>query len=100
MFVDIHQEIHIEEDRIFGATFDELFYADDTICIAQTTAAMNRMLHANEIQGKTYGLNLNKAKCEYPAFGVGTGNITFSGGTKIKVIIYLASLYILYPDFK
>ena len=86
MFHDIHKGDAVDtvKQRITGTETDEVLYADDTICIAQTTAAMNRMLNAIEIQGKSYGLNLNKAKCEYLAFGKGNGNITFANGTKVK----------------
>ena len=86
MFHDIHKSDTLStiSQRIVGTEADEVLYADDTIYIAQTTAAMNRMLEAIETHGKSYGLNLNKAKCEYLAFGKGTGNITFSDGAKVK----------------
>ena len=35
-------------------------YADDTICVAQTQAAMNRILRAVDLEGAKYGLKLNK----------------------------------------
>ena len=53
------------KQRVTGTEHDEVVYADDTICIAQTAAAMNRMLRAIEIEGAKFGLNLNKSKCEY-----------------------------------
>ena len=50
--------------RIPGAEFDEVMYADDTILISENTKTMNQYIKQIEIIGKQYGLNLNKKKCE------------------------------------
>ncbi len=50
--------------RVPGTEFDEVMYADDTICISTDTRWMNRMLAEIERIGEIYGLKLNKTKCE------------------------------------
>ena len=66
MFHDVHQETdkYLENQRVPGADFDEVTYADDTICISTDTKAMNKLLEAIEWEGFRYGLKLNKEKCE------------------------------------
>ena len=84
MFHDIHHEdkTATEKQRLAGTTSDEVLYADDTICVAQTNAAMNRMLRAIEEEGRRYGLRLNKKKCEYLKFGT-AGPVKFADGAKL-----------------
>ena len=36
--------------------FDEVLYADDTICTTTDTRAMNKLLAAIETEGEKYGL--------------------------------------------
>ena len=62
MFYDVHQETdrHLKENRVPGADFDEVPYADDTICISTDTKALNKFLEAIEWEGFRYGLKLNK----------------------------------------
>ena len=52
------------KNAIPGAHFDEVMYADDTICISQDTKTMNQYIQKIEQIGKEYGMMLNKAKCE------------------------------------
>ena len=62
MFYDVHQETdrYLSNQRVPGAGFDEVTYADDTICISTDTMAMNKFLEAFEWEGFRYGLKLNK----------------------------------------
>ena len=62
MLHDIHHEFDgdLITSRIPGADFDEVTYADDTICISTDTMAMNKFLEAIEWEGFRYGLKLNK----------------------------------------
>ena len=48
MFADVKQEMRGLglKYRISGAHFDEVLFADDTICLSTNTRAMNRMLAA------------------------------------------------------
>ena len=71
MFHDIHENdtLKTKKQRVVGTDADEVLYADDTICIAQTMAAMNRLLSAIETEGEKYGLKLNRDKCEYLPLG-------------------------------
>ena len=87
MFHDIHKDdgVGTLRQRLDGTDSDEVVYADDTICIAQTNAAMNRMLSAIETEGKRYGLKLNKKKCEYMKFG-DAGTVKFADGTHLKPV--------------
>ena len=52
MFADVKQEIQGAGNlyRVQGANFDEVLFADDTICITQDTKIMNRMLKAIEVR--------------------------------------------------
>ena len=55
--------------RVQGTNFDEVLFADDTICISHDTKAMNRMLSTIEEIGAESGIGLNKGKCEVIRFG-------------------------------
>ena len=54
LFQDIHEQIGAEliEHRIPGATFDEVLYADDTICIATKTHIINKSQNELKHWGK------------------------------------------------
>ena len=56
MFYDVHQETDrcLKENRVPGADFDEVTYADDTICISTDTKALNKFLEAIEWEGFRY----------------------------------------------
>ena len=66
MFHDIHCNIggDMIEDRIPGVNFEEVLYADDTICISSSTRKMNKLIAEIEREGLKFGLKLNKGKCE------------------------------------
>ena len=66
MFKDVHRKLDntLGEKRVPGAEFDEVTYADDTICISTDTAQLNKFVAAIEIEGLKYGMKLNKNKCE------------------------------------
>lgn len=83
---DIHKDdgAKTRAQRIPGTDFDEVVYADDTICIAQTAAAMNRLLAAIETQGGRCVMKINKDKCEYLDLGANS-NIHFANGTKVPI---------------
>ena len=47
LFYDIHQQPEqrlLESNRVQGTTFDEVLYADDTICVSEREDAMNALL--------------------------------------------------------
>jgi len=54
----------LQRHRVPGADFDEVTYADDTICISRSPTAMNKFIKAIEEEGIKYGMKLNKTKCE------------------------------------
>ena len=85
MFWDIHDQgvRGLERNRVEGTEFDEVVYADDTICISKSEMAMNGLLAAIEVEGSKYGMRLNKSKCEYLKFGQ-AGNVKFSNGERVK----------------
>ena len=66
MFNEIKKDVGpiLTQNRIAGFNFDEIMYADDTICISTDTKTLNKFLAAIEERGKEYGLKLNKGKCE------------------------------------
>lgn len=67
-FNDAHKNgsTRIEGQRVSGTETDEAVYADDTICIAQTTAAMNRLLNSiREKAGIIQQSTVKFASCEH-----------------------------------
>ena len=85
LFHDIHMgdTQHLIPNRICGANFDEIVYADDTICVSTNTKAMNLFLKDIENEGMKYGLKLNKGKCELLTTS-SNADIKFADGTKVK----------------
>ena len=79
----LNQEL--ERQRVPGAEFDEVTYADDTICIATQTETMNKFIQIIETEGRRYGMKLNKGKCELITT-TPHANIHFEDGTKIKKV--------------
>ena len=88
MFHDIHSRHALQcsliKNKIQGACFDEVLYADDTICISEDTRTMNKLLAAIEEERQKYGLKLNKSKCEALITGNDTADIQFANGEKLK----------------
>ena len=66
LFHDVHQKCdhRLKRNRVPGADFDEVTYADDTICISRCIATMNNFIKGIEEEGIKYGMKLNKTKCE------------------------------------
>jgi hypothetical protein len=103
MYHDVHANHRLltERQRIVGTHTDEVLYADDTICFAQTTTAINKMLSAIEQEGSKYGMRLNKDKCEYISIGQPGGTVRFADGSKVPVreeVKYLGCLINAYGD--
>ena len=49
--------------RLDGVNFDRVYYADDTLLLATTTYATNKLLKEIEEVSRQYGLCLNRSKC-------------------------------------
>jgi len=66
LFHDVHQKLDhkLSRKRVPGADFDEVTYADDTICITRSISTMNDFIKQIEDEGIKYGMRLNKTKCE------------------------------------
>ena len=66
LFHDVHQKLDhkLRRHRVHGADFDEVTYADDTICITRSIKTMNDFIKSIEEEGMKYGMKLNKTKCE------------------------------------
>ena len=84
MFHDIDREEigNRVSKRVINTNFDEVLYADDTICISTDTRVINRRLSHIEKHGARYGLLLNKDKCE--VLSNAHADIHFADGTRIK----------------
>ena len=84
IFEDIHYEIdrYMAAQRVPGTSFDEVVYADDTICIGTDTRKLNIFLKEIEQEGQKYGLKLNKDKCEAVTNRPGA-NIHYADGTPL-----------------
>ena len=81
---DVHDgdKLRLREQRIVGTMTDEVLYADDAICMTQDEEAIQRLLKEIEALGHTYGLRLNRGKCEFLSFD-NTGTVTFHDGTAV-----------------
>ena len=68
IFYDIKQDrrlaANLRVDRVIGASFDEVLYADDTIIFSESPTTLGKLLRQIEEEGAKYGLRLNKSKCE------------------------------------
>ena len=92
IFDDIHKgdKAKMSKCRVGTANFDEVLFADDTICVSESAAALTRLLKAIEEEGAKYGLTLNYDKCELIRIYRG-GSFTprdkvfFTDGTAVKV---------------
>ena len=85
IFHDIHEIIrgNLIQHRTPGATFDEVMYADDTICTSPDTRTINKFIETIETVGEQYGLKLNNGKCEVLTTERDP-NIKFKNQTKIN----------------
>ena len=85
LFHDVHQKMDNEQKkhRVPGADFDEVTYADDTICIPRCMKTRHQFVETTENEGCTYGMKLNKTKCELLT-NSGNARIIFPDGTPIK----------------
>ena len=85
LFHDIHvgDTQNLIPNRICGANFDEIVYADDTICVSTDSKAMHMFLKDIENEGLQYGLQLNKGKCELLTTSL-NADIRFADGTNVK----------------
>ena len=84
MFHDIHTESVAKkmENRLPNTNFDEVLYADDTICISKNAKVLQKILGLIETHGERYGLRLNKKKCEL--LSNGRTQIRFPDGTLVQ----------------
>ncbi len=69
--------------------YDEILYADDTICLSESAKALTKHLNIIEEEGKKYGLQLNQGKCELIRISralllTEEGTVTFQNGQKVK----------------
>ena len=85
MFADVHRFLgrSTREHRVLGADFDEVLYADDTICISEDARTMNKLIKGIEDEGEKYGMRLNYEKCELFWFG-DIGTVRMRDGTRMK----------------
>lgn len=57
MFEDIHYDLdrNLAVQRVPGTSYDEVVYADDTICMGTDTRELNQLLKAIEEEGTNTG---------------------------------------------
>ena len=68
--------------RLPGVNWDELYYADDTVIMGQSTINLNRLIAEIEGVAEEYGLNLNRKKC-VALVANGQADLKFRDGSKI-----------------
>ena len=71
------------DDRLNGALFDRLYFADDTLLITTSSYAANRLLKEIEEVSMQYGLRLNRGKCCFIAMN-GNNQVRFHDGVKLQ----------------
>ena len=66
IYHDVHQQadIYPTSRRVPGANFDEVAYADDTICITTATRAMSKFSEATNWEGFQYCSDFSTNTCE------------------------------------
>ena len=66
IFNDVKSEMReeLETNRVIGADFDKVLFADDTILISESRATLEKYLQTIEKVSGWYGMRLNKTKCE------------------------------------
>ena len=66
LFSDVKRNVDIkrklEENRVPGANFDEVLYADDTILVSTDTKTIHLFLKEIDEQGEKIELKLNRGK--------------------------------------
>jgi hypothetical protein len=87
LMFDVNQSVrrNLAQHRPPGSNFDEVLFADDTICISSDTRSMNMLLAAIQREGAKYDMKLNQTKCEALVFG-GRAAIKFEDGTPVKQV--------------
>ena len=81
LFHDVHNDPELEkileDNKVIGAMFHEILYADDTIIYSRNAKTLTKLLNKIQAEGEKYGLNLNEEKCE-------NININSQWGNKIQ----------------
>lgn len=98
VFHDVHKARegrNWEQFRVRGADFDEVLYAEDTICITEDEESMNDLLEGIVREGKKYGIKLNLDKCELMTFGTVEKDFMVEG-TKIATCMAVLKRMDLY----
>eukprot|EP00973_Karenia_brevis_P013553 1840692-Karenia_brevis.AAC.1 len=84
LFEDVHTMVdsdRLDRAKVTTATFTEVLFAEDIICITSTPSAMNDALACIQIVGKMYGLHLNKCKCDLIRFNA-SSRVVFQDGIR------------------
>ena len=106
LFIDINDENQMERDnlvnnRIPNTNFDEVLYADDTICISSSEEAIENRLKQIIIHGARYGLHLNMKKCE--VLGNVSAHIKYPNGEEVTqkdTVEYLGAMLNIKGDIR
>ena len=66
IFADVKEDMKQEliDNRVVGAEFDEILFADDTILVSESRSTLEKYLQKIEEVSGWYGMRLNKSKCE------------------------------------
>ena len=64
IFNDIHDKMpqDVIDNRVIHTNFNEVLFADDTICISENAQSLTKLLHLIQEEGAKYGLQLNRDK--------------------------------------
>ena len=52
------------KSRVIDTSFNEVLFADGTICISENAQSLTELLHLIQDEGEKYGLQLNMDKCD------------------------------------
>ena len=70
--------------RVVGTSWNEMLYADDTICISENTRTMNTCLAKIEEESATQELQLRKVKLEFLNMREGKSRVHFADWNPVK----------------
>ena len=85
LFADIYKKIGatLIKHRVPGTDYNEVLYADDTICITTDTKTMNTYLKEIGTEGAKYRLKLSRSRCK-AMHNTQTADIHFSNQDQVQ----------------
>ena len=84
MSMSFEEQIIVNAGKLHNMDLSELYYADDTLTMASTAAAAERILQHIELESSKYSMNLNHTKCIHLRLN-DLERITYINGTEVPM---------------